>query len=74
MRLGLKSTFNPKLGQKQIHAFSKFGAKASEVVGSGAGVAGLLGAVAPEVSVPLEIGALVGGRALKGLEKATRKK
>ena len=74
MRLGLKSTFTPKLGQKQIHAFSKFGAKASEAVGSGAGLASVLGAVAPEVSVPLEIGALVGGRALKGLEKATRKK
>ena len=74
MPLGIKSNFVPKLGQKQIHRFSKFGAKASENIGLGATVAGLAGIAAPEVVVPLEVGGIIGNKVLKGLEKSTRKK
>ena len=70
----MKSTFIPKLGQKQIHRFSKFGAKASENIGIGATVAGLAGIAAPEVVVPMEVGGIIGNKILKGLEKSTRKK
>ena len=70
----MKSTFTPKLGQKQIHRFSKFGAKASENIGLGASIAGLAGIAAPEIVVPLEVGGLIGNKVLKGLEKSTRKK
>ncbi len=74
MGLGMKSTFIPKLGQKQINRISKFGAKASENIGVGATIAGLAGVAAPEVVVPLEVAGIVGNKLLKGLEKSTRKK
>ena len=74
MTFGMKSNFTPKLGQKAVHRFSKFGAKASENIGVGATVAGLAGLAAPEVVGPLEIGGMVGSKILKGLEKSTRKK
>jgi hypothetical protein len=66
-----------KLGMKTLQGAAKFGQKASHNVakfGSKAIVpAATLGAiVAPEIAVPLEIGAMVGKPLLKSIQKSTR--
>ena len=55
-----------KFGQKASHNVAKFGSKAIVP-------AATLGAiVAPEIAVPLEIGAMVGKPLLKSIQKSTR--
>ena len=58
------------LGQKSIHAGATIGVKTLQVAKA---FSPLVSLVAPEVGVPLGIGASVGLTAAKGLEKATRK-
>jgi len=66
-----------KLGMKTLHGASKFGQKASHNIakfGSKAIVpAATIGAIAaPELALPLEIGAMVGKPLLKSIQKSTR--
>jgi len=66
-----------KLGMKTLHGAAKFGQKASHNVakfGSKAIVpAATIGAIAaPELALPLEIGAMVGKPLLKTIQKSTR--
>jgi len=66
-----------KLGMKTLHGAAKFGQKASHNVakfGSKAIVpAATIGAIAaPELALPLEIGAMVGKPLLKSIQKSTR--
>ena len=66
-----------KLGMKTLHGASKFGQKASHNIakfGSKAIVpAATIGAIAaPELALPLEIGAMVGKPVLKSIQKSTR--
>jgi len=66
-----------KLGMKTLHGAAKFGQKASHNVakfGSKAIVpaATLAAIAAPELAVPLEIGAMVGKPLLKSIQKSTR--
>jgi len=66
-----------KLGMKTLHGASKFGQKASHNIakfGSKSIVpaATLAAIAAPELAVPLEIGAMVGKPLLKSIQKSTR--
>tara|TARA_R110000772_G_scaffold180229_1_gene291491 strand:+ start:544 stop:750 length:207 start_codon:yes stop_codon:yes gene_type:complete len=66
-----------KLGMKTLHGAAKFGQKASHNVakfGSKAIMpAAAVGAIAaPELALPLEIGAMVGKPVLKSIQKSTR--
>ena len=66
-----------KFGSKALHGAAKFGSKATHNVakfGSKAIVpaATLAAIAAPELAVPLEIGAMVGKPLLKTIQKSTR--
>ena len=65
-----------KLGMKTLHGAAKFGQKASHNVakfGSKTIMPAAVGAiVAPEVAVPLEVGAMLGKPLLKSIQKSTR--
>ena len=66
-----------KLGMKSLHGAAKFGQKASHNVakfGSKAIMpAAAVGAIAaPEIAVPLEVGAMLGKPLLKSIQKSTR--
>lgn len=66
-----------KLGMKSLHGAAKFGQKASHNIakfGSKSIVpAATIGAIAaPELALPLEIGAMVGKPVLKSIQKSTR--
>ena len=66
-----------KFGSKVLHGAAKFGSKTTHNVakfGSKAIVpAATIGAIAaPELAVPLEIGAMVGKPLLKTIQKSTR--
>ena len=55
-----------KFGQKSIHGVAKFGSKA-------VGPAAMIGAIAaPEIALPLEVGAMVAKPVLKSIQKSTR--
>jgi len=55
-----------KFGSKAVHGVAKFGAKAI-------GPAAMIGAVAaPEIALPLEVGAMIAKPVLKSIQKATR--
>ena len=66
-----------KLGSKVLHGAAKFGSKATHNVakfGSKTIVpaATLAAIAAPEVAVPLEVGAMLGKPLLKSIQKSTR--
>ena len=66
-----------KFGSKVLHGAGKFGSKATHNVakfGSKAIVpaAAVASIAAPELAVPLEIGAMVGKPILKTIQKSTR--
>ena len=66
-----------KFGSKALHGASKFGQKASHNIakfGSKTIVpaATLAAIAAPEVAVPLEVGAMLGKPLLKSIQKSTR--
>ena len=66
-----------KFGSKSLHGASKFGQKASHNVAKFASKAivpaATLGAIAaPELAVPLEVGAMLGKPILKTIQKSTR--
>ena len=55
-----------KFGQKSIHGVAKFASKA-------VGPAAMVGALAaPEIALPLEIGAMVAKPVLKSIQRASR--
>jgi len=70
MKIGQKANVAAKMGQKSINVGSKIGAKAAGYVQK---VSPLLGLAAPEIALPVEIGAMVSKPVFKSLEKATRK-
>jgi hypothetical protein len=66
-----------KFGSKALHGAAKFGSKATHNVakfGSKTIVpaATLAAIAAPEVAVPLEVGAMLGKPLLKSIQKSTR--
>ena len=67
MKLGSKRLAGAaKFGQKSLHAGAKFGQK---LVGPAAAIAA---AAAPELAIPIAVGAEVAPPILKGLQRASR--
>ena len=68
--LGQKAMESAGLGQKNIHSAAAISAKA---LGFASAVSPLVALAAPEIGIPMGVGASAGYQAARGLEKLTRK-